>query len=573
MTRLLRTSGVAVAVAVVVVVVCAAVLAACGGSSKPGSSATTSSTSTAEQALAPSTDLSITADPSTGAVGPFSAPGGPFIYDKYGRVVLMHGVDLVYKVPPYEVEVTGSGPNVLTVPEVMRMAALGFDVVRLGIIWTGLEPGSESINDPAVCNAGKPTASATSQFETSVFDAYLTRLDSTIAMLARYGIYSLIDMHQDVYSDVFAGEGAPHWAVCTNGVTPKPRFDIPDWSDNLTGPGVLTAYEHFWENDVVGNLQGNFDYLWSRIAAHFKGNPWVIGYDPFNEPYGEGLTSGNDEAFDGQLQCFFMGTADPGKNQLGESLTCPADDPSEGLIPQIEAADPTHLVFYDTDYSVDSGPKNYIGPMAEPRLVENFHDYCFLHVPNGPETADYGQICAPLENLVFKERSSDRANDTTPEQPGGPAWFLTEFGATTDAKDLGRVTADADSHLVSWIYWQWIHYDDPTGSHSSGLWPPGPATKSQEEVLSQAYAQAIAGTPTSMSFDTTDAHFALSYRPKDDIHEPTVISIPSVMHYPNGYCATVSGGHVTSRAGAQHLDVVSDPAATTVTVSVVPGSC
>jgi endoglycosylceramidase len=569
----------------VIVVVAAGVLglvgSACGGTTPSTHTSSTSHGASTPSTSTPSTSpnsQAIAADPDDGPVGPISAPGGPFLYDADGRVVLFHGVDLVYKVAPYEVEVTGSGPNVLETAEVEKMASLGFDAVRLGIIWTGLDPGTDPINDPAICSQaanrpGSVAGTAADQFNGSIFDAYINRLDATISMLAKYGIYSLLDMHQDVYSDVFAGEGAPDWAVCTDGIKPKPVRNIPNWSDNLTGPGVIEAYENFWMNDVVGNLQGQFDQVWAKVASHFKGNPWILGYDPFNEPYGTGLKSGDDRVFDSQLQCFFMGTADPGRNQEGQSLDCPPDDPTEGLIPQIEAADPTHLVFYDTDYSVDSGPKNYIGPMSEPRLVLNFHDYCFLHVPNGPEPADFGKICAPLENLVFEERSDERANDATTEQPGGPAWFLTEFGASTDTQDLGRIAADANSHLVSWMYWQWIHYDDPTGSHTSGLWPPGPATQSQLEVLSQTYARAIAGIPLSTSFDTTDAHFAITYRANDRITEPTVIFVPIAEHYPHGYCPNVTGGRVTSSAGSEDLDIVNDPDATDVTVSVVPGSC
>src|ERR1700722_8751580 len=134
----------------------------------------------------PSTAIPATGDAGHGPVGPLTAPGGPFLLDRYGRAVLLHGVDLVYKVPPYEVEVSGSGPNVLTVPEVQRMAALGFDVVRLGIIWKGLEPGTAPINDPAICAPGAPRASGPHQFNASVLDAYLARLDVTIALLGRY---------------------------------------------------------------------------------------------------------------------------------------------------------------------------------------------------------------------------------------------------------------------------------------------------------------------------------------------------------------------------------------------------
>jgi endoglycosylceramidase len=523
---------------------------------------------------APPGAVTTNANPGTGPVGPLSSPGGPFLDDRLGRAVLLHGADLVYKVPPYEVEVSGTGPNVLTQPEVQHMAALGFDVVRLGIIWKGLEPGTAPINDKSICGSGAPRASGAGQFDASVFNAYLTNLDATIALLGRYGIYSLIDMHQDVYSDVFGGEGAPNWAVCTNGVTPKPELNVPDWSVNLLGPGVAAAYSHFWDNNVVGNLQGEFDTVWTRVAAHFRDNPWVIGYDPFNEPYGPGVPpTGTGVGFDAELQCFYTGRAHPGVNQSGTSISCPPDDPRVGLIPRLEAADPNHLVFYEGNYATDSGPPNHIGPMALPRLVLNFHDYCFLHVPNGPEPPDFTSVCAPSENLVFNEHAAQRARDSTPEQPGGPASLLTEFGATTDALDLGRITADADAHLTGWIYWQWLDYDDPTGSHDSGLWPPSAATPPMLEVLSRTYPVAVAGTPTATTFDPTTARFSLTFRSDPDITAPTVIFVPVALHYPDGYCARASGARITSAPGAADVDVRNGQKAADVTVTIAPGHC
>ena len=158
--------------------------------------------------------------------------------------------------------------------------------------------------------------------------------------------------------------------------------------------------------------------------------------------------------------------------------------------------------------------------MAYPRLVLNFHDYCFLHVPNGPEPANFGSICGPLESHVFTQHAQERANDATTQQPNGPSWLLTEFGATTDTADLARITSDAAANLVGWIYWQWIDYDDPTGSHSSALWPPRAATASQLNVLSETYPSAMAGTPTSTSFDPVTGAFELRLplRPQD--HRP-----------------------------------------------------
>ena len=80
------------------------------------------------------------ANPASGPVRPLRSLGGPELVDQDGRTVLLHGVDLVYKVPPYEVEVQGTGRNVLTPHEAQRMAQLGFNIVRLGIIWRGSSP-------------------------------------------------------------------------------------------------------------------------------------------------------------------------------------------------------------------------------------------------------------------------------------------------------------------------------------------------------------------------------------------------------------------------------------------------
>jgi endoglycosylceramidase len=150
--------------------------------------------------------------------------------------------------------------------------------------------------------------------------------------------------------------------------------------------------------------------------------------------------------------------------------------------------------------------------------------------------------------------------------------LLTEFGATTDTADLARITADADANLVGWIYWQWINYADPTGSHSSALWPPRAATASQLQVLSQTYASAIAGTPLSTSFDPSTGSFELRYRSNPTITAPTVIVVPESTHYPHGYCVQVSGAHNLSRPDAARIDLVSTTA-TVVSVSLAAGSC
>ena len=114
-------------------------------------------------------------------------------------------------------------------------------------------------------------------------------------------------MHQDVYNEIFEGEGAPDWAVCTNGVQ---STDPPGrWSLEYGTRAAGIAFSHFWHNNVRGDLQGQYDEVWGDVASAFAGNRWVLGYDPFNEPFSTSLIRFGDEHFDAQLECFYTGTA------------------------------------------------------------------------------------------------------------------------------------------------------------------------------------------------------------------------------------------------------------------------
>lgn len=515
-------------------------------------------------------------------VGPISAPGGPFMYDRFGRVVILHGVNAVEKRAPYELVPAPGKPWNFSAADARRMAGLGFDIVRLGIIWQGLEPGHGSMNDPATCAPGPP--GHPHEYNQAIVDAYLARLDRTVQILADYGIFSLIDMHQDVYSPIFEGEGAPAWAVCTDGIKPA---TIPGrWSNNYAQPAVQAAYQNFFTNDVVGNLQGQYDRVWSAVAGYFRNDPWVIGYDPFNEPT-EGVSTAIDNApFDELLQCFYAGKANPGTVNsaaiaespptdgeiAGQAPSCPADDPAQGVIAAIENADPNHLVFPETD--IDSnGVPTYVGPMPYPRLVLNFHNYCVFRLDNGDIEPGKSSACAKLEKLTFTRRAAERAADATPEQPGGPAWFMSEFGATNSISDLTRMTAYADQSLLGWTYWMWKYYDDPTGSVNEPLVGSNGKLLPKAKVLSQTYAQAIAGTPTYMSFDPTTGLFELRYVANDAVKAPTVVYVALSEHYPHGYCAAVSGGRVLSAGGAERLLVANDPGAGEVSVRITSGTC
>ena len=128
--------------------------------------------------------------------------------------------------------------------------------------------------------------------------------------LARHGILSLLDFHQDLYNERFQGEGAPDWAVQDGGLL-NPRLGFP--VNYLANLALEHALDAFWGNAPgpggVG-LQARFAAAWRHVAAQFRADPAVLGYELFNEPFPGTLWEsclgpGGCTGFDGQLTTFY----------------------------------------------------------------------------------------------------------------------------------------------------------------------------------------------------------------------------------------------------------------------------
>jgi endoglycosylceramidase len=500
-----------------------------------------------------------------------SSPGGPYLYDSQGRVVLMHGVNVVYKHAPYIAYPDPGEPWNFDATDAAKMQKLGFNVVRLGIEWQALEPGSGGPNQPQICTQGAPGNAH--EWNRAVAERYLAHVAATVKLLARYGIYTLLDMHQDVYNQNFRGEGAPNWAVCTNNVPIVPKGGR--WSNNYSNPTLQTAVGHFWSNDVVGNLQGNYDLVWKTVAQYFKNDPWVVGYDPYNEPFSTETQTASASTFTGQLECFYIGKAHAAflANGAG-ALTCPAGDPANGVIPTIQSVDSHHLTFVEPDiYWVTGGNiPSQLGPLPFKRIVFNFHVYCGDRSPLTGNPTDLLK-CLQSEETAASEQEITRLSMASASQSAGPAGFMSEFGATTSVALAGFDVEWAGLDQLSWIYWAWKFYDDPTGSSAEGLVETDGSYSPVVTVLSRTYPQAVAGDPNSVIFNPFTGAFNMVYAPTNAAHGVTTIAIAASEHYPNGWCSAVKGGRITSKPGATHLTVQTVGHPAQVYITVTAGKC
>lgn len=186
----------------------------------------------------------------------FVSVDGTKFRDPMGRELILNGINLIDK--------DSARGYTCSIPEsdFIKVKEWGFNVVRLGIIWDGLEP------EPGVYN-----------------EEMFRCLDERIRWASENGIYVMLDMHQDLYSVKFS-DGAPDWATLTDGL---PHQTGAVWSDAyLISPAVQTAFDNFWKNtpasDGVG-IQDHYANLWRTIAERYADEPAVIGYDVMNEPF------------------------------------------------------------------------------------------------------------------------------------------------------------------------------------------------------------------------------------------------------------------------------------------------
>ncbi|MFE2961222.1 glycoside hydrolase family 5 protein [Nocardia tengchongensis] len=192
------------------------------------------------------------------------------ITDVTGRTVLLRGAN-VNQLNDYA---QNDQPLPTTAPldhtDFEQMAALGFNVVRLNLAWSALEP----------------TPGAFDQ-------AYLARIRTAVQDAKANGIYTVLDMHQDAWGKAvgtpkgqgcpifmkpgIGWDGAPAWATLTDGWTTCNFGGIRE-----TAPAVARSFQNFYD-DTQG-IQGHLVNTWAKLAAEFKDEPAIAGYDLLNEP-------------------------------------------------------------------------------------------------------------------------------------------------------------------------------------------------------------------------------------------------------------------------------------------------
>lgn len=240
---------------------------------------------------------------------------GPYFLDRAGRQIMLRGVNLGgdCKVPypdggtqfpsdftdHREISFVGRPFPLEAADEHLgRLAHWGFNVVRLLTTWEAVE------------HAGP------GQYDT----AYLDYLAEVCRLAGEHGLYVFIDFHQDVWSRMSGGDGAPGWTFQAVGLdfTRFPAagaahvmqaaydYDSPEgqqaaypqmsWGSNYRLPANGIMWTLFWAGrlltpafqvggqNVQDFLQGAYLGAMDQVARRVADLPNVLGFDTLNEP-------------------------------------------------------------------------------------------------------------------------------------------------------------------------------------------------------------------------------------------------------------------------------------------------
>lgn len=445
---------------------------------------------------------------------------GRWLVDQHNRVVISHGVNMVWKHDPF---VPPDKPAGFTAGDAAWLADHGFNTARIGTLWVGVTP-----NKPGTVNT-----------------AYLDAWQRVVDLLAEKQIWMLFDFHQDMLGPVFQGEGVPAYAILEGGLgnalLPPPRFGFP--FNYFTGQ-VSKAFDNLWAAGPDSHAWTGYRNAWKAVAKRWHDQPYVMGYDLLNEPW-----AGQE-----YLLCILSGCPRSNAREIQPFF--------EHAIEGIRQVDADNIVWMEPQLLAGgTGSASGVTPIeSEDQLGYSVHNYCpftsFTQAIDigllSPVVDQLGKTCRPFESRVFDEAR------TTADRIGAVD-LITEFGATDDTDLLRRVTNLADTNLTGWQYWAYKNWNDPTTqsqqSGAQGLFRDdadrSTAKQAKLDVLERTYPQATAGIPKKLSFNPDTGAFDYRYISRPAA-APTEIYVPE-RHYPDGYDVEVSGATITSQPDADTL--------------------
>lgn len=375
---------------------------------------------------------------------------GEYIEIDSNNRVMLRGVNLVNKIAPYEY-------NDLIKPIEKHLSYLnrmGFNFVRLGICWDGVEPKIGTYNDK-----------------------YIKNLADFINLLGSHGFYTLLDFHQDQYSKALGGWGHPDWSIVnkdeisnSDGQNTIKKLGFPAAMFNnliikeekgkiVSVPhNVSNTFHLFWENKPIQSKGINDRYIdmviyTIRKMKKFCNMNYICGIDIMNEPWPgvDWLDAYKDEHIkivDGKK--YTKKTVDLTGNIWSKEGSTKIDAKLTKFYKKLvtrfvkEISDNSLILYLEPFMIFGSGCPSGINfneivkNHSNLQLIFSFHNY----------TVD--------SKVIFKnlKKQMDLYNKVNNNRLG---YVMTEYGAHFDPDKWSKdILCESDKLNLNWTYWTYI---------------------------------------------------------------------------------------------------------------------
>ncbi|MEC8278192.1 MAG: cellulase family glycosylhydrolase [Myxococcota bacterium] len=415
-------------------------------------------------------------------LSPLSVSTDGKIVDNLDNEVLLRGVNIT-SLGEYWQGNPDLPPTVPTTEEdFQKMASRGLSVIRLIVNWSKIEPNRGEIDQ-----------------------RYLDEVEDMVELAAQYGIYSVIDMHQDAYSAFIF---TPDDEACPEGSHPGKGWDgAPDWATITDGlstcisgernsaPAVVAAWNHFYSN--TDGIQDHFVGAWAAVAERFAGRNEVAGYDLLNEPETSMPSSELLPIYENLLV-----------NVINAISEAEADSEFQ------------HLLFIEPTIPAGDHTMGIVLPDPERMGVQNKNIVNATH--NYAESIELDGLSLEQTNALLVALSQSQKTGL----------WIGEYGFWSTAPDVlavaERFAADEDNNGLGGAWWQWRQpCGDPHSLHwGDGEWLPDDVvthlhgfdcvanveigeTDEFLQILGRAYPRVVAGRISNLESNPHSGEFLL----------------------------------------------------------------
>ncbi len=413
-------------------------------------------------------------------------PYRPYIYDEDGRIMVLHGMNVLTSGKDDSLRI-----GKLVKDDILRLSRdWGYNAVSLLIFWDGIEPEKGKYN-----------------YE------YLARIKKRLDWCEEAGLRVILDMHQDLYSARYGGDGAPDWAIIDDGEPFEPQSP---WELNYFQPAVQASISNFWDIERGhGELQEHFMNALAEAIKVLANHPAVIGVEIYNEPT--------------------LATFDGFRNLEDKYLT----PFYQKMINKIRTFNNDIWIFYEPSaFGPNQGLRSELGLLKDPRKGDSRLVY-FPHIYTLDLDVTGEYMGSPFHiNLWAGARQREYRKFNVP-------MLIGEFGLGGNEPPalefIEEVMNMSDKITGGWFYW---NYDPDNWS----IIDNDRTEFKKAKVLERPYPRLIAGSSPVYSWDKDTRIFSFEMNwdetlAKKNTNHWTEIYLPDYC-WPNGWKITEIQGEV-----------------------------